>query len=102
MSKIFEQLLRYEPHIYGSLLGKSRVLFEASDTGDWVKEDEAIEIEKENKALFENNKELYAAGLVMKVENKRLRAALKVISDFDCDCFEDDSCAACLARSVLE
>jgi len=95
-------LQRYEPHMYSSLLGESRVLFEASDTGDWVKEDEAIEIEIENRALFENNKELYAAGLAMRVKNKRLRAALRVISDFDCDCFEDDSCPACLARLALE
>jgi hypothetical protein len=41
------KLQRYEPHIYGSLLGDSRVLFEASDTGEWVKADEAIALEKE-------------------------------------------------------
>jgi len=72
------KLQRYEPHMYASLLGESRILFEACDTGKWVKEDEAL------------------------AEIARLRAALKVISDFDCDCFEDDSCDACLARLALE
>jgi hypothetical protein len=67
------KLQRYEPHMYGSLLGESRILFEASDTGEWVKADEAIALEKENKALFENNKELYAAGLALKKLNDRLQ-----------------------------
>ena len=35
-------------------------------------------------------------------EIARLRATLEVIADFDCDCFEDDSCPACLARLALE
>jgi hypothetical protein len=38
----------------------------------------------------------------LEAENKRLRESLKVISDFDCACFEDDSCAACLARLALK
>jgi hypothetical protein len=49
-----------------------------SPYGEWVKADEALE------------------------EIARLRATLKVISDLDCDCFEDDSCAVCLARLALE
>jgi hypothetical protein len=72
------KLQRYEPHIYASLLGDSRILFEASDTGEWVKADEAL------------------------AETARLSEALNVISDFDCDCFEDDSCGVCLARLALE
>jgi hypothetical protein len=36
------KLQRYEPHTYGSLLGESRILFEASDPGEWVKADEAL------------------------------------------------------------
>ena len=36
------KLQRYEPHIYRSLLEESRILFEASDTGEWVKADEAL------------------------------------------------------------
>jgi hypothetical protein len=35
-------------------------------------------------------------------EIARLRAALKVIADYDCECFEDDSCGVCLARLALE
>ena len=45
-------------------------------TQDVVLKEDAEKLEAENKALFENNKELYAAGLAMRVENKRLRAAL--------------------------
>ena len=69
------------------------------------------ELEKENKALFENNKELYAAGLAMKVENKRLRAALQDIADkYYCQCIPAspiDSegaylCNRCIARRALE
>jgi hypothetical protein len=35
-------------------------------------------------------------------EIARLRAALQEIAGFDCACFEDDSCAACLAILALE
>jgi hypothetical protein len=38
------KLHRYEPHIYSSLLGESRVLFEAIDTGDWVKASEHLKM----------------------------------------------------------
>ncbi len=85
-----------------NIITVNHTTIDGTEALDVVLADEAIEIEKENKALFENNKELYAAGLAMKVENKKLRAALKVIADFDCDCFEDDSCAVCLARLALK
>ena len=59
-----------------------------SDTGEWVEYEVAAklkelvaELKEENEALFENNKELYAAGLAMKVENKRLKAALDAVLD---------------------
>jgi hypothetical protein len=35
-------------------------------------------------------------------EIARLRAALQEIAGFDCACFEDDSCAACLTTLALE
>ena len=66
---------------------------------DVVMADEAIAIEQENKALFENNKELYAAGFAMRVENKRLRAALKVIADYDYGC---ECGGPSIARKTLE
>ena len=48
------KLQRYEPHIYRSLLEESRILFEASDTGEWVKADEALaEIARLRAALRE-------------------------------------------------
>ena len=36
------KLQRHEPHIYSSLLGETHILFEASDTGEWVKKEEAL------------------------------------------------------------
>ena len=41
---IMTKLHRYESHIYSSLLGESRVLFEAIDTGDWVKASEHLKM----------------------------------------------------------
>ena len=38
------KLQRYEPHIYRSLLEESRILFEASDTGEWVKATEHLDM----------------------------------------------------------
>ena len=38
------KLHRYEPHIYSSLLGESRILFEASDTGEWVRASEHLKM----------------------------------------------------------
>ena len=47
------KLQRYEPHIYRSLLEESRILFEASDTGEWVREDEALAEIARLRAAFE-------------------------------------------------
>ena len=48
------KLQRYEPHIYRSLLEECGILIEASDTGKWVKADEALaEIARLRAALRE-------------------------------------------------
>jgi NMD protein affecting ribosome stability and mRNA decay len=39
---VMTKLQRYEPHIYRSLLEESRIMFEASDTGEWVKATEHL------------------------------------------------------------
>ena len=41
-----------------------------------------------------------AKALEKRVEE--LEKALREIGDFDCECFEDDNCAVCLARLALE
>ena len=52
---------------------------------------------------FEGCVDCHDAELAAKdKEIARLRAALKVIADYDCECFEDDSCGVCLARLALE
>ena len=71
------KLQRYEAHIYASLLGESRILFEASDTGDWVKADEAL------------------------AEIARLRAALEIIGGVSNNTCESIDTLSMLSREFI-
>jgi hypothetical protein len=56
-------------------------LTDESKNGDWVK---------------------YEVAAKLKKRVEELEKVLREIGDFDCNCFEDDSCAACLAQLALE
>ena len=54
------KLQRYEAHIYRSLLEESRIMFEASDTGEWVRATEHLDMVEKMKCCeickhYDNN-----------------------------------------------
>ena len=57
---------------------------------------------QDNEALRINNSVLLDHQNELMQKIGRLEKALREIGDFDCECFEDDSCAVCLARLALE
>jgi hypothetical protein len=79
-----------------------------SDDGDWVKYSDVAELES---ALCETCKDprcedsrlAYYVAKAIKAGERigRLEMALADIAEGDCTCFEDDSCAACIAKKEL-